>query len=131
MYCDMAPVTITSMYLVRGHRRRMMPSHDGPAHSASISSASAGSAPRSTLQTTASRTARSVISGSSVPVRMSRHRRGQCFSRKRTARRKPEANTAPTRSTSARWTRPHSSCAYMLWYESTHRMASLGLVYSV
>jgi hypothetical protein len=126
MYCDMAPVTITSMYLVRGHRRRMMPSHDALPHSASTSSASAGSA-RSTLPT-ASRTARSVISGSRAPARMSRHRRGQCFSRKRMARRKPEANTAPTRSTSARWTRPHSSCAYMLWYESTHRIASLGLV---
>jgi len=52
-----------------------------------------------------------VISGSRVSIRMSRHRRGYCLSRKQMVLRKFEANTAPTRITLVRWTRPQSRAA--------------------
>jgi hypothetical protein len=120
MYCAMAPVTTTSRYLVLGHTRVMT-------HSASTKSASAGLVAART-SATASRMDGSVTLALIVPVRMSCASSFQWSCRKRMARSRPDAKTAPTRSTSVRASRPHSICAYMDWNESVHRMAAVGLV---
>jgi len=130
MYCAMAPVTITSRYLVLGHTRVMMPSQLSLPHSASTKSARPGSGFVSTSPT-ASRMDGSTTLALRVPVRRSCASSFQWSCRKRMARSRPDAKTAPTRSTSVRATRPHSICEYMDWKESVQRMAAVGLVYTL